>query len=432
MNSLFVDEVKIFVRGGKGGNGCVSFRREKYVPKGGPDGGDGGDGGDIYLEATRHLKTLIDLKYQIHYYAENGEHGKGSNKAGKRAKDLIIKVPVGTIIKDEYGNVLADLIYDKQRVLVAKGGKGGRGNARFLSHKRRAPKFAELGDPGEERWLYLELKLLADISIVGFPNAGKSTLISVISNCKPKIADYPFTTLVPNLGVVKLDNMDFIVADIPGLIEGAHSGIGLGDRFLRHVERTQIILHLIDSQDTDYIKSYSTIRNELEAFNPELIKRPQIIAINKMDLNPSDKKIIAIKEYANKHNIPFFTISSATNKGIKKLIDFIANMLMEIEKDKGTLIKPESEGIHIYRLKDNERSLEIFRDSRGYWHVTGSVIERVTRRIDFNNEHALQWYHQFLRDKGIIKLLINRGIKEGDTVIIGNFSFQFLNDNESE
>lgn len=330
----FVDYVKIHVKAGDGGRGCVSFRREKYVPKGGPDGGDGGKGGDIILRATKELNTLLDLKYQREYKARRGEHGKGSNKHGKNGEDRIIPVPVGTIVKEaETGAVIADLDYEGAESVVAKGGRGGLGNAHFATPTRQAPKFAQPGETGEEKWLVLELKLLADVGLIGLPNAGKSTLISVISAAKPKIADYPFTTLVPNLGVVKLEDFrSFVVADIPGLIEGAHRGAGLGFQFLRHVERTSILLHLVDISDiltSDPVDDFEKINRELVLYSPDLLKKPMAVAGTKLDMATNMTRLNRLRDYCRSKRIDFFSICSVTGEGIKELVIYLAKKVEE-------------------------------------------------------------------------------------------------------
>ncbi len=330
----FVDYVKIYVKAGDGGRGCVSFRREKFVPRGGPDGGDGGKGGDIIIKATRELNTLLDLKYQREYRAQRGEHGKGSNKHGRDGDDKIILVPVGTIVKDaETGDVIADLDVHDEEVIAAKGGRGGLGNAHFATSVRQAPKFAQPGEKGEERTLVLELKLLADVGLIGLPNAGKSTLISVISSAKPKIADYPFTTLVPNLGVVKLEDFrSFVVADIPGLIEGAHRGAGLGFQFLRHVERTSILLHLVDISDlqtTDPVEDFEKINRELVLYSSELLNKPMVVAGTKLDITHDKSRLNRLKDYCEKKGLNFFAVSAVTGYGIRDLVIYLAQRVEE-------------------------------------------------------------------------------------------------------
>jgi len=330
----FIDYAKIFVTSGNGGKGCVSFRREKYVPKGGPDGGDGGRGGSIIIKASDQINTLLDFKYKREFHARNGQNGMGKKMHGKDAGDLIISVPVGTVIKDaDSNNTVADLIQDGDYFIAAKGGRGGLGNAHFATATKQVPRYAQPGEEGEEKWLILELKLLADVGLIGFPNAGKSTLISVISAAKPKIADYPFTTLVPNLGVVKLrDHKTCVVADIPGLIEGAHKGAGLGSRFLRHIERTRIFLHLIDvsgTADDDPVAQYIKIRKELESYSPALLLKPETIVATKIDSVSDKTKIDRLEKYCKNNGIEFQKISSVTGKGISTLLNHLSKTLAE-------------------------------------------------------------------------------------------------------
>ena len=321
----FIDEAKIYVKSGAGGRGCVSFRREKYVPRGGPNGGDGGNGGDVTVITNENMTSLLDHRYKQHYRAKRGEHGKGKDMHGKNAETLHIPVPMGTIVRDfGTGDVLGDLTEKDETLLVAKGGRGGKGNARFATSTNQAPKIAEPGGEGEEKTLLLELRLLADVGIIGFPNAGKSTLISRISAARPKVADYPFTTLVPNLGVVSYgDGKTFVIADIPGIIEGAHEGAGLGIQFLRHVERTKILIHLIDlSPDTgrDPLDDYETLNRELEAYSAELSRKPQIVAPNKIDITEAREKLKEVKKYFDKKGITICPVSSATGAGLKELV----------------------------------------------------------------------------------------------------------------
>jgi len=333
----FIDRVKVYVRAGDGGRGCVSFRREKYLPKGGPDGGDGGRGGHIIFKAKRDLNTLLDIMYQQQYKAEKGQHGMGKNMHGKNGKDRIIPVPVGTLIKDaETGKVLFDLTEDGQEYIAARGGRGGLGNSHFKSSTRQAPRFAQPGEPGEEKTLILELKLLADVGLIGLPNAGKSTLISAISAARPKIADYPFTTLVPNLGVVKYGNFkSFVVADIPGLIEGAHKGSGLGFQFLRHVERTSILLHLVDVSEMikdDPVKNLETVNRELTLYSPELIAKPRAVAGTKIDIKGNGARLDRLANYCKDKHYDFFPVSAVTGEGLKELIQYLANKIEEYKK----------------------------------------------------------------------------------------------------
>jgi GTP-binding protein len=332
----FVDQAKIYVKAGNGGAGCISFRREKFLPKGGPDGGDGGDGGDVILVADPQIHTLYDFYYRVHFRAENGKPGMGKNMKGRDGEDLILKVPVGTVVKDaKTGEILGDLTKPGQTLVVARGGRGGRGNARFATPTRQAPRIAEPGEPGEERWLILELKLIADVGLVGFPNAGKSTLLSRISAAKPKIADYPFTTLEPNLGVVRLfEGETFVVADIPGLIEGAHKGVGLGYEFLKHIERTRILLYVLDiSREKEVIKDFEVLKEELKLFNPLLLKKDYLIALNKIDLHPDFEKIKEIvKFFPEEERKKIHTISAVTGEGIPELLQAIWKKLEKIKE----------------------------------------------------------------------------------------------------
>lgn len=328
----FIDEAKIYVKSGRGGKGCVSFRREKFVPRGGPNGGDGGNGGSVILIARQNMSSLLDHRYKQHYKAENGEHGRGKDQHGKNAPTLLVPVPVGTVVKDFFtGEILGDLTEDGDTLVVAKGGRGGRGNARFATPTNRAPRYAEPGEEAEEKTLLLELKLLADVGIIGFPNAGKSTLISRISAARPKIADYPFTTLIPNLGVVSYnEGKTFVVADIPGLIKGAHEGTGLGIKFLRHIERTKVLIHLLDLSpltERDPIEDYHVMNKELGAYSRDLIRKPQIIAPNKIDITEAREKLKEIKTYFNKLGIEVFPISSVTGEGLQVLIKEVGKRL---------------------------------------------------------------------------------------------------------
>ncbi|MEW6118278.1 MAG: GTPase ObgE [Nitrospirota bacterium] len=330
----FIDYIKIYVKAGDGGRGCVSFRREKFVPRGGPDGGDGGRGGHVILKAARDMNTLLDLRHKKEYKAGRGEHGKGGNKHGKDGEDLIIPVPVGTQVKNaETGEVIADLDHADAEVIVARGGRGGLGNSHFATATRQAPQFAQPGEPGEEKWLVLELKLLADIGLIGLPNAGKSTLISVISAARPKIADYPFTTLIPHLGVVKMEDFrSFVVADIPGLIEGAHRGAGLGFQFLRHVERTSILLHLVDISDitpSDPVEDFEKINRELVLYNPDLMLKPMAVAGTKLDMAFEKVRLHRLRDYCECKGLDFFPLSAVTGEGIRQLVIYLSEKVKE-------------------------------------------------------------------------------------------------------
>lgn len=325
----FIDYTKIYVKAGDGGRGCVSFRREKYVPRGGPDGGDGGRGGHVIFRATKDLNTLLDFRYKKEYLADRGQHGMGKKMHGRDGKDLIINVPIGTLIKDDVTDeVVADLDIEGMEVIIVRGGRGGQGNSHFATATRQVPRFAQPGEPGAERSLVLELKLLADVGLIGLPNAGKSTLISVISSARPKIADYPFTTLIPNLGVVKHEMYrSFVVADIPGIIEGAHRGVGLGFQFLRHVERTSILLHLVDISEPsggDPVENLLTINNELTLYSPNLAEKPQIVVGTKLDVAGNKERLNKLDQYCKNEGLDFFPVSAATGRGIKKLLSYIA------------------------------------------------------------------------------------------------------------
>lgn len=337
---MFIDQVKIFVKAGDGGNGCVAFRREKYVPMGGPSGGNGGRGGDVILRATSQLTTLLDLKYQQHYLVKRGDHGRGKDQHGRGSEDRIIRVPLGTVVKDtETDELICDLVSEGQEWTGARGGKGGRGNAEFATPTHRSPRHSEEGNPGEEAWLLLELKMIADVGLVGFPNAGKSTLISRVSSARPKVADYPFTTLRPHLGMVQLEDESFVIADIPGLIEGAHNGKGLGLQFLRHSERTAFLLFVIDvgiSSDADPINTFSILRKELESYKSDLMDKPFAIAASKLDVKGDSLFLDKLAHYCRENHYDFFPISSVTGEGIQSLTQFLGKKVRDLRTVKGT------------------------------------------------------------------------------------------------
>jgi len=426
---MFIDELEIKVKAGDGGNGIVSFRREKYEDMGGPNGGDGGDGGDVILKADEGLNTLADFRYKNFYKADNGEHGSGRQKHGSDGETLILQVPTGTMVYDaEKERLIADLIEDGESFVVAKGGEGGKGNARFTKSTRQAPTFAEQGESGEERTIKLELKLLADVGLIGFPNVGKSTLISAVSAAKPKIDSYHFTTLKPNLGVVSInDFQSYVMADIPGLIEGAHNGVGLGDEFLKHVERTKLLLHVLDAsaiEGRDPVKDFEIINNELENYNEHLAELPQIIALNKMDL-PSAKENVEklIKEFEGR-GFTVFPISAVTHKGLKKLKHYLWDKLQElpdskedISRRRGVVIKPD--------FAENPE-IEIKRIGKHEYRVRGTLVEKQIEKTDFNNEAAVKRMMRVLNHNGLKKKMNQKGIKDGDTVKIGNMEFEYV------
>lgn len=420
---MFFDKAKIFVKGGDGGNGCVAMRREKYIPEGGPWGGDGGHGGDVVFRADEGLRTLVDFRYKRHYKADRGRHGEGKNMHGASGGDLFVRVPVGTVVRDfETGELIADLVGDGQEVVVARGGRGGRGNARFATPQNKAPKMAEKGEPGEERWLNLELKLLADVGLVGFPNAGKSTLISQVSAAKPKIANYPFTTVTPNLGVVRVDDgHSFVMADIPGLIEGAHAGVGLGHEFLRHVERTRLLVHVLDtagSEGRDPVEDFRVTNRELSLYNTVIGERPQVIAANKIDLSGAEENLAKLREaYGNKYEI--FPISALTGSGVEALVYRVSALLEELP-DEVPVLEETTEPV-VHRA---ETRFTISREE-GIFLVGGKEIERHVAMTDMENEEAVERLQWIIKRMGIEDALKKAGIKEGDTVKIGEFEFEY-------
>lgn len=425
---MFLDKAKIKITSGAGGNGMVAWRREKYVDKGGPAGGDGGRGGDVYLIADENLSTLLDFKYKSIFSAPNGENGKSKNQHGKQGEDLYIKVPCGTIVKDFYTEkIIGDLTKHGQKLLVAQGGRGGRGNARFATSVKRAPQFCEPGEPGVERELEIELKLIADVGLLGMPNAGKSTLISVISAAKPKIADYPFTTLVPNLGIVKKPNGDgIVIADIPGLIEGASEGTGLGHEFLRHVERTRILVHLLDMIEDDPMNNFRIINEELQKYGGRLTEIQQIIALNKID-SVSETKVDMIKNEFEKQGHVVFAISAATGQGTKELVNYLINKIDEIPPPSFDIEVEEDETAF-----DHDDSEFYITKHKRTFTVIGGKAERLVSVTDLRNNEAVFRLENILRAMGVFKALKAAGIKDEDEVKIGNFEFTYYSDEEDE
>lgn len=420
---LFVDVVKIFVKAGNGGNGAVAFHREKYVPNGGPDGGDGGKGGNIIVKANPNLRTLLDFRYHRHFRAKNGENGSGSNMTGKQGENLIIEVPLGTLIKDaETGRVLADMHSVSEDKVLLKGGQGGRGNAKFAHSTRQAPRFAQPGEKTKEREIVLELKSIADVGLIGFPNVGKSTLLSVVTSAKPKIANYHFTTLTPNLGVIKTDSSSFVIADIPGIIEGANKGAGLGHAFLRHIERTRILVHVVDVsglEGRDPIEDYNKVNEELFKYSEILAQRPQVVVANKIDVMPEDSdNYKKLKEYVNAKGQKIFKISAVTRDGIKELIEYLTKMVGQLEP-----IEPfPEEEIYTYE----EETYEIEKIAQDVFDVHGTYIDRLVDSVFTDDMDSMRFFHRSLKDKGIIKELKKLGIKNGDTVILGDIEFDYV------
>lgn len=421
---LFVDQVSIYVKAGDGGNGIAAFRREKYVPKGGPAGGDGGNGADVIFRVDEGLNTLMDFRYNRHFKAERGENGMSKGKHGKNAPPLIIPVPPGTTVyDDDTGELIADLTQHGQEAVIAKGGVGGRGNIRFATSRNPAPNLAENGAPGEEKNIRLELKVIADVGLVGFPSVGKSTLLSVVSAARPKIADYHFTTLSPNLGVVDTeDGRSFVMADLPGLIEGAHEGVGLGHQFLRHVERTRLIVHVIDMasiEGRDPYDDYEKINEELKAYDEKLMEKPQIIVANKMDM-PNAKKNLAHFQAKLPEDVEVFPISAITKEGLRQLLFAIANKLEQIPKT------VETEEQVVIEHKKDEKPFTISRADDGVFILAGEKVERLFKMTNFHSDEAVQRFARQLRRMGVDDALRERGATDGDTVRILDFEFEFI------
>ena len=423
----FLDKTKIKIISGKGGNGMVAWRREKYVDKGGPAGGDGGRGGDVYLVATEDMSTLMDFKFKSVFKAENGENGGIKNMHGRCAKDLFIHVPVGTVVKDvKTGNIIADLIHDRQTVLVAKGGRGGRGNARFATAQKRAPQFCEPGEPSIERELELELKLIADVGLLGMPNAGKSTLISRISSAKPKIADYPFTTLVPNLGVVRKRSGDgYVVADIPGLIEGASEGVGLGHDFLRHVERCRFLVHLVDVTAKNPLENFEVINNELALHSQKLADLYQIIALNKIDAIDEERKSELQRQFAD-YSDNVFMISAVTGENVDKLVDFMSAKVDEIEKPVSEIVVEED----LDAFNNDDSEFEVIKVTKDSFAVEGGKIRRLANVTDARNIEQIIRLQNIMTGMGVFEELKKKGLKDGDTIIVGHLEFVHYDDHE--
>lgn len=422
----FVDQAKIYIKSGNGGDGCVSFRREKYVPNGGPDGGDGGRGGDLIFRVEPGINTLYDFRHKKHFKAGNGEPGKGKRMHGKDGDDLIINVPLGTIIREaETNKVIADMAYSGMEEIILKGGRGGKGNQHYATPTMQIPKYAQPGKDGKDLWVVLELKSIADVGLVGFPNVGKSTFLSRVSNARPKIANYHFTTLNPNLGVVDINGgQGFVIADIPGLIEGASEGIGLGHEFLKHIERTKMLIHIVDVASTegrDPVEDITKINYELESFNSELINRPQVIAANKIDVMQDDLYLEELKNKFEPEGIKVFPISAVTGEGVKALLYHVHSILQDLDSET-TVYERE------FFIEDKEEAEEPFiieRVDEDTFSVRGTKVEKMLGYTNLETEKGFAFFQNFLRENGIIEELENQGIQEGDTVKIYYLEFDY-------
>lgn len=428
---MFVDQVKIYVKAGNGGDGMVAFRREKFVPNGGPAGGDGGKGADVVFVVDEGLRTLVDFRFKRIFKAEHGEHGMSKSMHGRGAEDLVVKVPQGTIVKDiDTGEIIADLVAHGQRAVIAKAGRGGRGNKRFATPANPAPELSENGEPGQERNVQLELKVLADVGLVGFPSVGKSTLLSVVSAARPKIAAYHFTTIVPNLGMVDAgDGRSFVMADLPGLIEGASQGVGLGHQFLRHIERTRVIVHVIDMSGSEGrvpYEDYMAINNELEQYNLGLMERPQIIVANKMDMPDAEENL---NEFKTKiaEDIPVFPISAVTKTGLRELLLAIADKLETTpEFPLNEILEQEDEDTVLYKYVAEEPDFEISREPDGTFVLSGAKIERLFTMTNFERDASISRFARQLRAMGVDEALRKRGAKDGDIVRLLDYEFEFM------
>ncbi len=428
---MFIDEAKIYVKGGDGGNGCVSIHREYCNPRGGPDGGNGGRGGSVILEGSRSLNTLLPFRKKVHFKAQRGSHGQGNNKSGKDGEDLIVYVPLGTVVYDaSSGKLIGDIIKEGSRIVVAKGGRGGRGNAAFATANYRVPRFAERGEKGEERWIKLELRSIAHVGIVGMPNAGKSTFLSMVSRAKPKIADYPFTTLHPHLGVVKKDEAtQYIFADIPGLIEGASKGSGLGHRFLRHITRTKVLLHIIDVtmvDPKDPLDLYHKIMKELEEYDLSLLDKPMVVAANKTDIPGTEEGYFALEDALKKQGMKCFPISAARGEGLDEVLKEIFKILQNMDDDFSIPLS-NKDMVVVDEFTENIEPVRVIREGEKF-RILGKSPERMAYMLDLYNEEALHYFQQCLRRMGVEEKLEELGAKDGDTVVVGDFEFDYFSD----
>lgn len=426
---MFVDQVKIYVKGGDGGNGMVAFRREKYVPDGGPAGGDGGKGADVILQVEEGLRTLMDFRYKRHFKATRGEHGMSKNQHGRNSDAMIVKVPPGTVVMDDdTKETLADLTEHGQQYVVAKGGRGGRGNSRFATPRNPAPEVAENGEPGQERYVVLELKVLADVGLVGFPSVGKSTLLSVVSAAKPKIAEYHFTTIVPNLGVVETeDGRSFVMADLPGLIQGAHEGVGLGHQFLRHIERTRVIIHVVDMgglEGRDPYEDYKTINEELKEYNMRLTERAQLVVANKMDMPDAEENLELFKQQLGE-DIKVFPISALTRSGLRDLLYAVADELETAPEYPLYEVEAIEQRV-VYTHEKEELPFMVTRDPDGAFVLSGEKLEKLFIMTNFNHEESIKRFARQLRGLGVDEALRERGAKDGDIVRLLKYEFEFV------
>ena len=436
VSNMFLDEIEIEVKAGDGGNGIVSFHREKFIDKGGPDGGDGGDGGDVILKVDKGLNTLADLNHRNLYQAEDGKNGGSQNKTGASGEDLVLKVPPGTIIHDlETGEVIADLTEENREFVAAQGGEGGRGNARFKKSTRRAPRFSEKGQSGERKKIKLELRLLADVGLVGFPNVGKSTLISVVSAAEPKIDSYHFTTIQPNLGVVSYgDYKSFVMADVPGLIEGAHQGVGLGDEFLKHLERTRLLIHMLDasgSEGRDPLEDFAVINQELANYEQDLSRLPQIVALNKIDLISGGNDLEQLISRIEKKGYEVYPISAVTQKGVQQLVYAAGQKLEELSDEENKQAETQKSGVVIspdFENEEEDKEIIVKRMAETEYKITGQLVEELVAKTNFNNEAALRRLLRILRHHGLNKVMEEAGLDDGDTVRIGPAEFDYVDE----
>lgn len=430
---MFVDRAKIFIKSGKGGNGAVSFRREPFVPEGGPDGGDGGKGGDVIFQADENMRTLMDFRYKRKYEAENGQDGMKKKRYGKNGQDLIIKVPVGTmVIDEETGHVMKDLTEHGQSFVAAKGGKGGKGNVKFTTSTRQAPNFAEAGGFAKERNVILEMKLIADVGLVGFPNVGKSTLLSVSTSARPKIANYHFTTIEPNLGVVQIYDKSFVMADIAGIIEGAHEGAGLGHKFLKHIERTKVLIHVVDvsgCEGRNPIEDFDKINNELEQYSPRLMKKPQIVAANKIDLIDEEApQYIEFKEYVEEKGYKVFPMSAPINIGVKEILAEAANKLQQL------LLEPieEEDEYEMFDFEADEYDPDyrtVYADFDGKDYIlSGKQLDKIFNSTNFNDNGSMRYLYKYIEKSGALDKLREMGIEDGDTIRVQDFEFEYIDE----